>query len=100
MNATGATSHSTAISRHVPPVAIADEVDVGHGTGGLVLVVPRALERRYVAMGEFDVPCRHWRLEFDKIGLVRGHDLVGLAREHGEVLAGFSLALFEGLFVR
>ena len=34
------------------------------------------------------------------VGLVRGHDLVGLAGEHGEVLAGFSLALFEGLFGR
>ena len=34
------------------------------------------------------------------VGLVRGHDLVGLSGEHGEVLAGFSLALFEGLFGR
>ena len=34
------------------------------------------------------------------VGLVRGHDLVGLAGEHGEVLAGFSLARFVGLFGR
>ena len=40
------------------------------------------------------------RLDFDEVGLLRGHDLVNLAGEHGEVLAGFSLALFEGLFGR